>query len=195
MNLYEGSLSLILYSPDRAQHISGVCPESNRRKGSSLSPHRWRFLKAKRHCESLIRWQALSENTLHPVVGKSGTELNINETVPLDYDEFLESIAIWGQIRPTLLFETSRGCWWGERAHCTFCGLNGLTMKYRSKSADVAMSQFGSLFRYAGRLPYLRLQCVDNIMPREYVKEVLPYLDVPENVGTLLRGEGRPKQE
>ena len=124
----------------------------------------------------------VGEHFAHPVVGRSGTELNINEPVPLDYDDFLESIATWSQIRPTLLFETSRGCWWGERAHCTFCGLNGLTMKYRSKSADVAISQFGSLFRYAGRLPYLRLQCVDNIMPREYVKEVLPYLDVPENV-------------
>jgi magnesium-protoporphyrin IX monomethyl ester (oxidative) cyclase len=23
---------------------------------------------------------------------------------------------------PTLYSETSRGCWWGERQHCTFCG-------------------------------------------------------------------------
>jgi len=22
---------------------------------------------------------------------------------------------------PSLTFETSRGCWWGERSHCTFC--------------------------------------------------------------------------
>ncbi|SVC64916.1 uncharacterized protein METZ01_LOCUS317770, partial [marine metagenome] len=30
-------------------------------------------------------------------------------------------------------FESSRGCWWGEKHHCTFCGLNGTSMKFRSK--------------------------------------------------------------
>ena len=38
----------------------------------------------------------------------------------------------------SLLIETARGCWWGERAHCTFCGLNGGTMRYRSMDADRA---------------------------------------------------------
>ena len=38
-------------------------------------------------------------------------------------------------------FETSRGCWWGERMHCTFCGLNGATMSYRSKSPRRAVDE------------------------------------------------------
>ena len=54
---------------------------------------------------------------------------------------------------PTILFETSRGCWWGERMHCTFCGLNGATMAYRSKSAPRALDE---LRRSDGRLPGLR---------------------------------------
>ena len=32
--------------------------------------------------------------------------------------------------QPSVFVETSRGCWWGERMHCTFCGLNGATMAY-----------------------------------------------------------------
>jgi radical SAM superfamily enzyme YgiQ (UPF0313 family) len=40
-----------------------------------------------------------------------------------------------------LLFEASRGCWWGAKHHCTFCGLNGLSMTFRSKSADRAYSE------------------------------------------------------
>ena len=39
---------------------------------------------------------------------------------------------------PTLALETSRGCWWGAKHHCTFCGLNGGTMQYRSKSPERA---------------------------------------------------------
>jgi ribosomal peptide maturation radical SAM protein 1 len=39
-------------------------------------------------------------------------------------------------VRPNLLLplETSRGCWWGEKHHCTFCGLNAEGMKHRRKS-------------------------------------------------------------
>jgi len=33
-----------------------------------------------------------------------------------------------------LPYEGSRGCWWGTRHHCTFCGLNGETMAFREKS-------------------------------------------------------------
>ena len=42
---------------------------------------------------------------------------------------------------PTLLLETSRGCWWGAKHHCTFCGLNGGTMHFRSKSPAAGRSR------------------------------------------------------
>ena len=46
----------------------------------------------------------------------------------------LESSASLATV-PTVLIETSRGCWWGDRdRHFMFCGLNGATMAYRSKS-------------------------------------------------------------
>lgn len=117
-----------------------------------------------------------------PTVGVYGAERNVDETIPLDYEDYLESAAQWDRDQPALLFETSRGCWWGERAHCTFCGLNGLTMHYRPMSAKQALRQFKDLFRYASRLPRLTLQCVDNIMPRQYVQDLLPRLQTPPNV-------------
>ena len=43
---------------------------------------------------------------------------------------FRENEDIW------LAYESSRGCWWGARHHCTFCGLNGETMAFRQKSPD-----------------------------------------------------------
>lgn len=104
---------------------------------------------------------------------------------PLDYDGFLD--AFDEQVRPlglepTLLFETSRGCWWGELSQCTFCGLNGLTMDYRAMEADQAVQTIRQLFVHGERCS--SLMSVDNIMPRGFAKEVLPLLETP--AGTSL---------
>ncbi len=82
-----------------------------------------------------------------------------------------------GGARPVLFFETSRGCWWGERAHCTFCGLNGSDMGFREMPAQAAVRQFEQLFEFH---PWCTsFHCVDNIMPTSYLDTVLPALDPP----------------
>ncbi len=74
---------------------------------------------------------------------------------------------------PTLHFETSRGCWWGERQHCTFCGLNGSTMTYRSKSAARAVDELAEM---VAAYPGCDVQVSDNILDLGYFKEMLPEL-------------------
>ncbi|HSS47639.1 MAG TPA: RiPP maturation radical SAM C-methyltransferase [Thermoanaerobaculia bacterium] len=117
----------------------------------------------------------------HDAVGR---ELPIEIPVPLDYEEFLAEMSRNfpnGKVEPILLFETSRGCWWGERAHCTFCGLNGGTMAYRAMSSEQAIQLFEDMLtRYTDRCK--RFDAVDNIMPREYLTEVFPYIKAPEGV-------------
>jgi magnesium-protoporphyrin IX monomethyl ester (oxidative) cyclase len=56
-------------------------------------------------------------------------------------------------------------------------------MNFRAMAADQAIAQFESLFRYAPRAQRLRLQCVDNIMPKSYLAEVFPFIATPPNVG------------
>jgi ribosomal peptide maturation radical SAM protein 1 len=69
--------------------------------------------------------------------------------------------------------ETSRGCWWGAKVHCKFCGLNGSSMAYRSKSADRAVTEIKDLSeRYATR----RLMMADNILDAKYLSSVIPRL-------------------
>jgi ribosomal peptide maturation radical SAM protein 1 len=110
-----------------------------------------------------------------------GEELDLDEQLPLDYDDYftafdhkLKGLAL----KPRIPFETSRGCWWGERSHCTFCGLNGTSMKYRSMAADLAVEHLQDLFaRYGSRA--VEFESVDNILPREYLTEVLPRLSPP----------------
>jgi len=113
-----------------------------------------------------------------------GAELPLHVPVELDYDDYLEDLESRRERFPVdkdeirLLFETSRGCWWGERLQCTFCGLNGSTMNYRAMPPEMALKQFEKLFRYSSRVGVF--ECVDNIMPKEYLTEVFPHVRSPK---------------
>jgi ribosomal peptide maturation radical SAM protein 1 len=93
-----------------------------------------------------------------------------------DFDDFFAEFnatgfkATW---QPRLFFETSRGCWWGEKKHCTFCGLNGQTMEFRSKSAARALDELTFIVK---RHPGCEIQVVDNILDMRYFNDFLPAL-------------------
>src|SRR5262249_6332424 len=56
-----------------------------------------------------------------------------------DYDDFVAERQRFGMDADgelVLSLESSRGCWWGAKSHCTFCGLNADGMAYRQKSAE-----------------------------------------------------------
>ncbi len=112
-------------------------------------------------------------------------ERALNQTVPLDYSVYLDSYGEnFGTLKADeieLLFETSRGCWWGEKAHCTFCGLNGATMSFREMGIEQARSAIeGMIEAYGDRVS--RFASVDNIIPRSYITDLLPELRPPEHV-------------
>jgi magnesium-protoporphyrin IX monomethyl ester (oxidative) cyclase len=122
----------------------------------------------------------------------SGDELDINAPVPLDYDVFLDSLDRafpGGEVKPVLLFETSRGCWWGAKQRCAFCGLNGPSLRYRAMKPENAVTQIRSLFRYAPRCSFL--ESVDTILPEDYVTTVMPSLQPPS--GMKIQYEVRPE--
>lgn len=99
------------------------------------------------------------------------------DSVPVpDFDPFFEqkraSPAVAG-LAPTLLMETARGCWWGERSHCTFCGLNGATMAFRSKTPERVLSEVRFLHERYGVGTF---SVVDDILDMSYFRSVLPKL-------------------
>ncbi|HWN11482.1 MAG TPA: RiPP maturation radical SAM C-methyltransferase [Pyrinomonadaceae bacterium] len=69
----------------------------------------------------------------------------------------------------SLPIETARGCWWGAKHHCTFCGLNGLGMKFRSKSPARVLSGIDELARQYDTYAFLS---VDNILDQSYIGSV-----------------------
>ncbi|MEW2438377.1 RiPP maturation radical SAM C-methyltransferase [Streptomyces caniferus] len=94
--------------------------------------------------------------------------------LPPDYSGYFERLASsvarnW--VEPKLVVEGARGCWWGEKHHCTFCGLNGSFMQFRSKSPDVFYEEIMDLAR---RHRVLDMYVVDNILDMGYLNTVLP---------------------
>jgi len=70
-------------------------------------------------------------------------------------------------------YETSRGCWWGQKHQCTFCGLNGETMAFRQKSPDRVIRDLRTLLNAH---PTRRVIMTDRTMPHIYFKTLLPRL-------------------
>ena len=87
-----------------------------------------------------------------------------------DYEEFFRRAHALG-LPPSgrLPFESSRGCWWGRKNHCTFCGLNGLGMGFRMKSADRVLLELDELGR---RHQIYAFDATDNILFPQYVSRV-----------------------
>jgi ribosomal peptide maturation radical SAM protein 1 len=93
-----------------------------------------------------------------------------------DYDGYFREIQEVDQARGDtiqLIYETSRGCWWGERNHCGFCGLNADSMAFRSKPPRKVLEEIQEL---SERYGLNQFQIVDNILDKKYFKHLLPDL-------------------
>ena len=93
---------------------------------------------------------------------------------PPDYDDYFELVnELEGQqatgLNRILLYEGSRGCWWGEKHHCTFCGLNAQAMQFRAKTPEQVMSDLDAL---SSRYNTTRFRMVDNIIDMKYIDKV-----------------------
>ncbi|HJS66278.1 MAG TPA: RiPP maturation radical SAM C-methyltransferase [Nitrospiraceae bacterium] len=95
------------------------------------------------------------------------------KTGPPDYDDYYHLLAELGEaaqgLDRILLYEGSRGCWWGEKHHCTFCGLNAQSMKFRAKSSEQAAQEMAYL---SSRYDTARFRLVDNIIDMKYIESL-----------------------
>lgn len=95
------------------------------------------------------------------------------KTGPPDYDDYYHLLAELGAaaqgLDRILLYEGSRGCWWGEKHHCTFCGLNAQSMKFRAKSPEQVAQEMTYL---SHRYDTARFRLVDNIIDMKYIDQL-----------------------
>lgn len=92
---------------------------------------------------------------------------------PLNFDSYfkrverlpdLNALPIW------VPFESSRGCWYGEKSQCTFCGLNEI-IKFRERDSSAL---FEELSWYEHRYKRKHFFSVDLIMPLSFFDDFLP---------------------
>ena len=88
-----------------------------------------------------------------------------------DYFHCLENYKLQNKFDITIDIESSRGFWWGEHAHCTFCGLNGSTMRFRSKSSDRVLDEVKYLSK---KYNINSFRFTDNILNTQYFNDFFP---------------------
>jgi ribosomal peptide maturation radical SAM protein 1 len=111
-------------------------------------------------------------------VAVTPARFSMDEVPQPDFDEYfqtLDRMRYGDELRPhvTLVFEASRGCWWGERHHCTFCGLNAEAMKFRAKSIDRV---YDELVEQARKHQVLTFNATDNILDLDHIDQLMPRL-------------------
>ncbi len=90
-----------------------------------------------------------------------------------DYFAALDASPLASQIKPGIVFETSRGCWWGEKNQCAFCGLSEPARDFRSKSPPRILAELATLRRTYGIAKFM---ASDTILDLKHFDTVLPEL-------------------
>ena len=126
--------------------------------------------------------------------GRAPNLADMNKTPTPDFDEYFYARKEGGyhydeEARGVLLpIETARGCWWGVKNHCTFCGLNRAGMEFRAKRVDNVIQQLDQLAR---RYNILDFNAIDNIIAPEYIDELFNQLSAA-NTDIRIHYEVRP---
>lgn len=107
-------------------------------------------------------------------------EIRMDEVPVPDFSDYFATLRELRRVNPGgrqlpqfLPIETSRGCWWGVRSHCTFCGLNADRMGFRSREPVAAYDYISEVRRRNG---ISRLFAVDNIIDHRYYATLLQRL-------------------
>ncbi len=93
-----------------------------------------------------------------------------------DFGDYFAAVERWApHILPSvfLSLEFSRGCWWGQKSQCAFCGVNGGGLHFRRKSPRRVQQEVqAAVARYGVHT----VVATDAILDMEYFKTLLPAL-------------------
>lgn len=121
------------------------------------------------------------KNNISYECGADAVTADLNMLSVPDYDDYFTQIRCSGIHFPRceeIHMETSRGCWWGEKNQCRFCGLNGNTIHYRSKSPEKVLEEINLLTdRYCIPFSIGRISMMDNVLSMKYFQTLLPALE------------------
>lgn len=109
----------------------------------------------------------------------SAPPIDMNCSPAPNYDDFFADLKTLSElhqieVKPSYLpIENSRGCWWGQKKHCVFCGIHDDDLVYRSRTGSRALEVLDSL---ANRYGFNTFRFSDYILPYRYYQTLLPEL-------------------
>ena len=104
---------------------------------------------------------------------------NMDELPVPDYAEYFDRAEKLGLLskgarrKVRIPFESARGCWWGQKHQCVFCGLNSDRIAFRSKSPARLHEELRTLARHCRSFHF---DAVDSILDASYLKTFLSEL-------------------
>jgi ribosomal peptide maturation radical SAM protein 1 len=100
----------------------------------------------------------------------------LDQLPELDYDDYFQQLAASAvdlPYPPCVIFETARGCSWGERHPCTFCSVNGWNIQYRAKSTARVIREIRDLSaKYSGK----NIGMADSMLRMDRFRDLIPKL-------------------
>lgn len=99
----------------------------------------------------------------------------MNSSLPCNYDSFFKQLSMYTLkiddiYTPIIPINLSRGCWWGEKIKCTFCGQNGSTTHFRCKDVDKSLDELEYYHKMYEDYPIL---LSDNILDNDLLRKGL----------------------
>jgi ribosomal peptide maturation radical SAM protein 1 len=105
---------------------------------------------------------------------------NLDELPFPDYSDYFSQLRNYAELRDScqdVHMQCSRGCWWGARSACKFCGLNRSTIKYRSKTQSYALEELNYINKtYVQPNKMNMISMTDNVLDMGYFDHFIPSL-------------------
>ncbi len=117
--------------------------------------------------------------------------IDLDDSPTPNYSDFFRSRERLREIHqvevsvPEIPVESSRGCWWGQKSHCTFCGIDEDTLRYRKKSPETVRHQLDELYE---RHRHKAFRFSDYIIPPSHFEDLFPGL-IADDAPYLLHSE------
>lgn len=111
-----------------------------------------------------------------PAACAAGLTIDLDALPMPDFEDYfreLSASALAPFVQPSLVLEASRGCWWGQKHHCSFCGLLASSIRYRAKQPGRVADELAQL---SARHGVRKVQMTDNIAEPKIVERLLPEL-------------------
>ncbi|MBI4320876.1 MAG: RiPP maturation radical SAM protein 1 [Chloroflexi bacterium] len=127
--------------------------------------------------ESLAGIPGMAYRSEGRIINNGPGQMAEPESLPYpDFDDYFVAVRKWAPETLPFAFipvELSRGCWWGQKSQCLFCGFNHAAMRYRRKSPERAEAEIRALvMRYGVH----KVMLTDVILDMGFFKTLLPAL-------------------